>query len=98
MTSHERAGDAGGGLPGDRKSRLTFVMILTAFSGVLLAMICADATVGALLWAMLEIAGVARAAIGWTEGVLLLLSLIPAVWLFRQALISEREMAGGPAG
>ncbi len=93
MTTPDRPAESGEAATPGPRARVTLLMIVTALAGVTLAMICADATIGALVWAMLEMAGIGQAAIGWTEVALLVLSLVPAAWLFREALISEREMA-----
>lgn len=86
------------GAPAQPFRRPTFSMIVNAALAVLIIMICADAMAVAFVLAMLDFAGAGRSAILWSEGMLLLLSLIPAAWLFRRALRAERRLADGSYG
>lgn len=73
-------------------------MLASALLAVLIIMICGDALAGAFVLAMLQFAHAGKAVVLWSEGALILLSLVPAVWLFRQALAAERSMADGTCG
>lgn len=78
-------------------SRISVAALTNAFLGTLIVLICGDALAGAFVYIALDSIVPPGEPMIWLEGGVLFLSLIPAIWVFRAALASERTMLDPPA-